>query len=294
MIFYAAEHGLGTTEHFEFASFNSSRVTDVIFVKQDAWYGGQDAQIVDDAIWLNPDPSVVQTRAEANIGKIAYKNRIAFKSPGFGMASFSTSFRFKITTTRRYPNCGSGMVFFIADYLKAPEKSYGRYFGMVSPNDLNALSFFAVEFDTHISTTFFDISGSHIGIDISSLRSAVVADSSPNSAIPEYYRELFLYNNFTFTAWIDYNSSSNLIQVWMSSSSIQRPSQPILSYKYNLNDVFNETMFVGFSATNNASEDGMEGHVLYSWDFTASSPNSGTGLKIRFIIIAVMLAVTLI
>ncbi|KAH7434644.1 hypothetical protein KP509_06G027600 [Ceratopteris richardii] len=301
MILYAPGHSLATPQNFEFASFNNDRIGNVTFVTQDSWYGGQDAQLGSDgAIWLNPDPSLVQTRAAANIGKVAYINPINFKSPKFGMASFSTSFRFKITTTRPYPNCGSGMVFFIAEYVKPPEKSYGRYFGMVSPNALNAERFLAIEFDTHISTTFYDISGSHIGIDINSLESAVVADSSPNSTQPEYYPELFLYNNFTFTTWIDYNSSSNLIQVWMSNSSLIRPSQPILSYKYDLSEVFNETMFVGFSATNNASEDGMEGHVLYSWNFTAYFPlyrepkKFAHGLRIPFIIAGVLLSVILI
>ncbi|KAH7434640.1 hypothetical protein KP509_06G027400 [Ceratopteris richardii] len=301
VILYAAGQGLGTAQHFEFAFFNNSRIADVIFVKQDSWYGGQDAQLgSDDDIWLNPDPSLVQTRAAANIGKMIYRNPITFKSSEFGMASFTTVFRFKFTNTRPYPNGGSGMVFFIANYSKAPENSYGRYFGMVSPNALDAQRFLAIEFDTHNSTKLSDISASHIGIDISSLRSAVVADSSPNSTQPQYYPELYLYNNFTFTARIDYNSSSNLIQVWMSNSSLTPTSQPILSYNYSLSDVFDETMFVGFSATNNASEDGMEGHVLYSWNFTAFFPldkepkKSGSRLKLPFIIAGVLLAVIII
>ncbi|MCO5606298.1 hypothetical protein L7F22_060485 [Adiantum nelumboides] len=56
------------------------------------------------------------------------------------------------------------------------------------------------------------------------------------------------------------------------SSSSLRPSSPCLSLQYNLSDVFQDYMYVGFSAASNASEDGMEGHVLYGWNLTTYPP----------------------
>ncbi|MCO5561838.1 hypothetical protein L7F22_015462 [Adiantum nelumboides] len=280
-------------QSFHFASFGNPSLPNVTFVHHDSWYGGQlAAPGSNGTIWLNPDPSAVKTLAEANIGKMVYKDPIRFKFPDYGMASFSTWFTFKITTTRQYPDCGSGMVFFISDYAKAPEKSYGRYFGMVSPTALDVQRFFAIEFDTHISENLGDVSGSHIGVDISSLKSLREVDTSPKSTNPAFYPKLFLYNNYTFTTWVDYNSSTNLIQVWMTNSSTsQRPSTAILSLTYNLSDIFNDTMFVGFSATNNVSDDGMEGHVLFSWDFTIHYPlyehRKGSGSVIQLALIAV-------
>ncbi|MCO5561837.1 hypothetical protein L7F22_015461 [Adiantum nelumboides] len=286
------------SQNFHFASFDNPSLANVTFVQQGSWYRGQHATPGSNGtIWLNPDPSAVKTLAEANVGKMVYKDPIRFKFPESGMASFSTWFTFKITTTRQYPDCGSGMVFFISDYTEAPERSYGRYFGMVSPTAIDEQRFFAIEFDTHISETLSDVSGSHIGIDINSLKSLKVADTSPKNTDPAYYPKLFLYNNYTFTAWIDYNSSTNLIQVWMTNSSTpQRPSTRVVSLTCNLSDVFSDTMFVGFSATNNASEDGMEGHVLYSWDFTIYHPlyehlkDSGSVVKPALIAVGVVSA----
>ncbi|MCO5578459.1 hypothetical protein L7F22_032302 [Adiantum nelumboides] len=177
------------------------------------------------------------------------------------------------------------MAFFIADHEKAPEKSYGRYLGIVSPNATKRHRFFAVEFDTHISEDFADPSASHIGIDINSLKSLIYADTSSNASSP-YYPDLYLYNNYTFIAWIEYHAPRNLIQVWMSNAiSSPRPHRPCLKLAYNLSDVFQDFMYVGFSASNNASEDGMEGHVLYSWNFTTYPPRSNKWPPLLYLIV---------
>ncbi|MCO5578461.1 hypothetical protein L7F22_032304 [Adiantum nelumboides] len=238
-----AEGGPPLPQNFSFASFDNPSAAQVIFVKQNSsWYVGQlnSPQAGSDSIRLTPDPSDVQTNKIVNIGKMRYKDPIICRSPQYGTASFSTSFTLKITTTQEHPNCGSGMAFFIANYDKIPEGSYGRYLGMVSPTTLDAAHrFFAVEFDTHQTTEFSDVSARHIAINVNSLLSLAVADTSTNSTNPQYYPRLFLYNNYTFTAWIEYNSSTNLIQVWATNSSTsQRPSTTCVNLTYNLFDVF--------------------------------------------------------
>ncbi|MCO5591499.1 hypothetical protein L7F22_045483 [Adiantum nelumboides] len=45
------------------------------------------------------------------------------------------------------------------------------------------------------------------GFDVNSVVSLAYADSSPESS---FYPRLFLYNNYPFTAWIDYNVSLNI------------------------------------------------------------------------------------
>ncbi|KAI5072869.1 hypothetical protein GOP47_0012975 [Adiantum capillus-veneris] len=275
--FLHAEEGLRLITAPTFASYESIKS-----VPEDDWYHGQDVSYADDSVWLNPDPRESQTRAVSNIGKIIYKDKVQFKYADYGMISFKSSFTFQIITTNPYPNCGSGMAFFIADYDKAPERSYGRYLGLVRPNATYSYRFFAVEFDTHISEEFADPSGSHIGIDINSLKSIKYVDSNPNSSNPE----LCLYNNLTFQVWIEYNASASLIQVWMTnSSSAPQPSSPCLSLKYNLSDVFQDYMYVGFSASSNASDDSMEGHVLYAWNLTTYPPtSSGNKLLIPLVV----------
>ncbi|MCO5559430.1 hypothetical protein L7F22_013030 [Adiantum nelumboides] len=283
--FLQAEEGLRLIIAPTFASYES-----IISVQEDDWYHGQDVSYADDSVWLNPDPRESQTRALSNIGKVIYKDKVQFKYADYEVISFKTSFIFQIITTNPYPYCGSGMVFFIADYDKAPKKSYGRYFGLVSPNATNSYRFFAVEFDTHISEEFEDPSGSHIGIDINSLKSIKYVDSNPYSSNPE----LCLYKNLTFTVWIEYNASASLIQLWMSNSSLApRPAFPCLSLKYNLSDVFQDSMYVGFSASSNASDDSMEGHVLYAWNLTTYPPTR-TKTKLLIPMVATLSGVVLL
>ncbi|MCO5595087.1 hypothetical protein L7F22_049125 [Adiantum nelumboides] len=265
--------------HFEHPVFDNGNLSDITFVKQDpSWYVGQDASHIDTAIWLNPNPNEVQTRKASNVGRIIYKDPIQF-TPGM---SFTTCFSFQLITTASYGLCGSGFTFFISDSKQAPTRSAARYLGLVNPNAKNegeVSHVFAIEFDTHDSENLDDISASHMGVDIDSVVSLAYADSSPGSSL---YPRLFLYNNYTFTTWVDYNASSNLIQVWMTNSTSTNPAslatRPdpdtlILRYAYNLSSVFRgQLMYMGFSATNNASEDGMQGAALYSWSFT----NEGT------------------
>ncbi|KAH7435110.1 hypothetical protein KP509_06G050400 [Ceratopteris richardii] len=60
---------------------------------------------------------------------------------------------------------------------------------------------------------------------------------------------------------------------------VPRPVQPCLQLVYNLSAVFfNKDVYMGFSATSAPSRQGMEGHVIYSWNFTNDldrRPNEG-------------------
>ncbi|KAI5077040.1 hypothetical protein GOP47_0009105 [Adiantum capillus-veneris] len=178
------------------------------------------------------------------------------------------------------------MAFFIADNKKAPNGSYGRFLGLVDPNAPNSSRFFAVEFDTHQTLKFADPSSSHIGININSLKSSRYLDSKPPA-----YPELFLYNNYTFTAWIEYDAGECHIKVWMSNStSASRPPSPCLNLTHNLPHVFQDYMYVGFSATSNASNDSMEGLVLNAWNFTLYPPVS-SGRKTKLIVVPLVVIV---
>eukprot|EP00250_Pteridium_aquilinum_P018167 c23975_g3_i2 orf=1-1311(-) len=257
--------------NFEHASFDNTNIQDIKFVQQDSWYTGQNASYGDQGIWLTPNPADVTTNKYSNIGRIVYKDLVQFMNNKSGspkrVASFHTSFSFQIITSASYNLCGSGMAFVISDSDKAPIHSDKGYLGLFNPQAASHPNFFAVEFDTHISTNVSDPSASHIGIDINSLNSSKLTDTSPYSGSP-FYPELYLYNNYSFTAWIDYNSATNLIQVWMmNETSGQRPSQACLQFSFNLSSVFHEYMYVGFSATNEAGLDKMEGHVVKSWSF---------------------------
>ncbi|KAI5060903.1 hypothetical protein GOP47_0023408 [Adiantum capillus-veneris] len=225
---------------FQHPSFSSiADLSDIKIVYQDSWYHGQDAIPDKSGIWLTPNPIDVTSNKFSNIGP------------------YSTS--------------GSGMTFFISHFDKAPNNSDGRFFGLFDPHAATeAQKFFAVEFDTYLSSDLNDPSASHIGIDVNSLVSRNYTDTSPTSSSP-FYPQLYLYNNDTFTARIAYDSLTNLIQVWMTNSlsSASAMSQAVLELSYDLSTVFEDFMYVGFSATNKVGEDGMEGHVVKSWSFTS-------------------------
>ncbi|MCO5561852.1 hypothetical protein L7F22_015477 [Adiantum nelumboides] len=274
---------------FEHATLRTQDLTDLEFVQENSWYQGQSVYQKDNAVWLNPDPREVQSLKGSNLGRVIYKDPVRFINRNLSnqVASFSTNFTFQIITTAPYQECGSGMAFFISNSEKAPNNSDAGQLGLVDVNNKGAARFFAVEFDTHISPAYGDPSASHIGIDINSLKSINTTDTKNASTSP-YYPELYLYSNYIFSTWIKYDAVAHLIKVWMTNSSAsQRPSQPIMQASYDLSLVFEDFMYVGFTATNAPANDSMEGHVLYSWYFSndnLSNPvtgNSSDGLSDR-------------
>ncbi|KAI5078205.1 hypothetical protein GOP47_0005876 [Adiantum capillus-veneris] len=304
---------LTTALQFQYASFQdeaavgnstSSRSAIKVVSTQADWYGssGVNAYFNGTAIWLtafqNSSLNGATEGNGTNVGRVVYKDPIQFTNTN---TSFATSFTFQIITTRPFPNCGSGMAFFIADSLQAPRDSdTSGSLGLLDPSTLSpdatssSSSFFAVEFDTRISNTFRDPSASHIGIDVNTLRSLNVTDTTSS-----FYPQLFLYNNSTFTTWIEYDASTYLIQVWMANVSsastnssgaastlvqydpVDRPLYPCLQLQYNLSAVFSQKlMYMGFSATSAPSNQGMQGHAIYSWSFSnelvTTAPSSPT------------------
>ncbi|KAI5054811.1 hypothetical protein GOP47_0029956 [Adiantum capillus-veneris] len=172
--------------------------------------------------------------------------------------------------------------------------------------------FFAVEFDTFQNLEFDDPSASHIGIDVNSLNSSAFLDTSGNytccrrlteskenpgqcplckelndsskshlsknsnkdnaNFMKGSYPELFLYNNYTFTAWIEYDAHKHLIQLWMTNRTTDEwPANPCLWMNYNLSEFFLPRMYVGLSA---ASGMNFEGTTIFSWNFTIHGAES--------------------
>ncbi|MCO5578446.1 hypothetical protein L7F22_032288 [Adiantum nelumboides] len=261
---------------FEHTTLRRQDLLDLKLVQENSWYQGHSVYQKDNAIWLTPDPREVQSLKGSNLGRVIYKDPIRFidRSLSSQVASFSTHFTFQIITTAPYLECGSGMAFFISDSKKALNNSDAGQLGLVDSNIPAAARFLAVEFDTHISPAYGDPSASHIGIDINSLKSITMTDTKNASTSP-YYPELYLYSNYTFSTWIEYNASLHLIKVWMTNSSAsQHPPQPLMQALFDLSLVFEDFMYVGFTATNAPANSSMEGHVLYSWYFNNDNPAS--------------------
>ncbi|MCO5579750.1 hypothetical protein L7F22_033610 [Adiantum nelumboides] len=140
---------------------------------------------------------------------------------------------------------------------QAPNNSnFEGSFGLRNPNTPTPAKegnrFFAIEFDTRLHTENQDPSYSHFKINLNSVVSFNTIDTSKGS---HFYPDLYLYSNFTFVAWIEYNASSNLIQVWMTNlnttKSQERPAYPCLQQQFDLSTLFpqHNHAYIGFSAT---------------------------------------------
>ena len=265
---------------FEHSAFSSSNIADISIVQEASWYQGQAVSFTGTSFWLTPDPTTADPRVNGSIGNLG---RIVYESP-FTLsetASFATSFTFQLVMNAS--KSGSGMAFFLSTSAIAPNNSQSGAMGLVTYQETTITNqtllsppfpFFAVEFDTSESPLYKDPSQSHIGIDINSIVSSNVTDTNDTS------NPLYLYHNYTFTAWIEYESSSRLIQVWMTNVSSHkdptpaRPLHPILSYTYDISTLFNGSVYAGFSSTNRFGLGNLEGCAIYAWNFSMTDPTS--------------------
>ncbi|KAH9736057.1 L-type lectin-domain containing receptor kinase S.4 [Citrus sinensis] len=182
------------------------------------------------------------------MGQAFYSSTLRFKnSLNSNVFSFSTSFA--IVIVPEYPRLGGhGLAFTISpsnDLNGLPS----QYLGLLNSTDVGNFSnhLFAVEFDTVQDFEFQDINDNHIGIDINSMKSNASVEAA-------YYtdnstkQDLSLKGGKAILAWVDYDSAQNILNVTVSPNS-SKPKIPILSFRVDLSPIFNEFMYVGFSAS---------------------------------------------
>ncbi|BFI28068.1 hypothetical protein MPTK2_2g90100P [Marchantia polymorpha subsp. ruderalis] len=101
----------------------------------------------------------------------------------------------------------------------------------------------AIEFDTFENSEFGDENINHVGVDLQDVNSTLARSAWEVS--------IDLAGNYSIYSWIDYNSSTQNLEVRISSDNA-KPSLPFIVYPLNLFDVFHpdELVYVGFSAAN--------------------------------------------
>ncbi|KAL6980572.1 L-type lectin-domain containing receptor kinase S.4 [Sarracenia purpurea var. burkii] len=201
------------------------------------------------------------------IGHAFHSDPIRFKNSTTGdVFSFSTAFAFAIIP--EYEKLGGhGLAFTISPTKELQGALPSQYLGLLNANNTGNSSnhLFAVEFDTVQDFEFKDINDNHVGIDINGLISNASAnasyfldgDSTNNSQF------LNLKSGKTIQAWIDYDSTRNELNVTLSLSST-KPSSSILSFSVDLSPVFEDTMYVGFSASTGLLA---SYHYIQGWSF---------------------------
>ncbi|WVZ88319.1 hypothetical protein U9M48_034854 [Paspalum notatum var. saurae] len=182
------------------------------------------------------------------------------------LASFTTSFTFRITPDPKQRNTGDGMAFFLTPYPTAteiPPGSGGGNLGLLAGANWTGDSrfrFVAVEFDTWNNGPPADISGNHMGID----NNTIVSMASTDTSSPAGNN---LTSNLDMTATISYHNGSKLLtaELQINGSSYH------VNATIDLSSVLPEEVAVGFSAATGLSG---ELHRVLSWSFSSTLASS--------------------
>ncbi|WOG99844.1 hypothetical protein DCAR_0519200 [Daucus carota subsp. sativus] len=191
------------------------------------------------------------------------------KNNASSVPSFSTTFAYSIVS--EYPKISShGMTFFIAPTTPFPDAP-PVYFGLYSPLTMgNATNHvFDVEIDTLQNDEFGDIDGNHMGININGLFS----NASHSGG---YYRDdtgeflnLSLINTpRPMQVWVEYSGAKKRVEVTLAPQGIGKPKKPLMSLDYDLDQVIDEEMYVGFSCGTGPRTISL--HYVLGWSFVVN------------------------
>jgi hypothetical protein len=169
-------------------------------------------------------------------------------------ASFSTYFQFRFTNPDVFfcdgQGCGAdGLVFVVQTVANNVGGAGGGigYFGITNS--------VGIEFDNWLNggSPIFDVNSNHVGIDL---------NGSVTSVVQLPIVEADLNAGDIWNAWVDYNSTTQLLEVRVTRSAV-RPAAPFLSYSVNLASILGSTnAFVGFTSGTGASH---ANHDVLSW-----------------------------
>lgn len=199
------------------------------------------------------------------IGHAFYTSPFRFKNSTSG-AAFSFSATFGLAIVPEYPKLGGhGLAFTIATSTTLKGALPSQYLGLLNSSKIGNLSnhLFAVEFDTVQDFEFQDMNDNHVGINLNSLISNASASAGYFGGNSSEKQNLTLKSGIPILAWIDYDSVKNLINVTISPNS-SKPNLPILSFPVDLSPIFEEFMYVGFSASTGLLA---SSHYILGWSF---------------------------
>lgn len=114
---------------------------------------------------------------------------------------------------------------------------------------------------------FNDMSDNHVGVDVDSLASVQAHEAGYWPQDENSFERLPLNNGKNYQVWIDYFEGT--VNVTMAPVGIKRPNQPLLSVPLNLSSVFEDEMYVGFTASTGAL---IESHKILGWSFSNTNP----------------------
>uniref|UniRef100_A0A1J3JLH2 non-specific serine/threonine protein kinase n=1 Tax=Noccaea caerulescens TaxID=107243 RepID=A0A1J3JLH2_NOCCA len=207
---------------------------------------------------------------ERRIGHAFFKQPFGF-SPTESL-SFYTHFVCALVPPKFGADGGHGIAFVVSPSMNLSHGSATQYLGVfsISTNGTSSSSsssshLLAIELDT-VSTIEFDgLEKPHVGIDVNN-------PTSVESALPSYFsnalgenESINLLSGQPIQVWVDYDGSS--LNVSLAPIEIQKPNRPLMSKAINLSEVFQDKMFVGFSA---ATGQLTSNQYILGWSFSRS------------------------
>ncbi|CAI0407473.1 unnamed protein product [Linum tenue] len=169
---------------------------------------------------------------------------------------------------------GHGLVFLFVPFAGIAGASSSQNLGFLNrtnDNDPNA-HIFGVEFDVFSNQEFNDINDNHVGIDLNSLTSRFAHEAGywPDSSAAGKFEPLKLNSGGNYQVWIDYAEGS--MNVTMARAGAKRPRRPLLNVSVDLSEVFEDEMYVGFTASTGRL---VQSHKILGWSFSNSNFSLG-------------------
>ncbi|KAK4849159.1 hypothetical protein QYF36_021530 [Acer negundo] len=155
------------------------------------------------------------------------------------MGSFNSTFLINLFREPDW-DAGHGLAFLISPNFTLPESSYGQWLGLTNSSSDGSRDnlFVAIEFDTQ------NPDQNHIGLNINSVKSNKTVSlndhnitlSPPNQTV-------------SYKVWVQYNGTSQFLQVFMDKEGEPKPPKPLLTQTINLKDFLKQESYFGFSAS---------------------------------------------
>ncbi|CAK9175578.1 unnamed protein product [Ilex paraguariensis] len=202
------------------------------------------------------------------IGRALYPSKIRTKNQNSSyVLPFSTSFIFVMAPYRnRLP--GHGLVFLFVPHTGIegvePSQHLGL-FNLTNDGDQNN-HVLGIEFDVFDNQEFRDLNDNHVGIDVNSLTSTSAYEAGYWPDNRNSFKKLKLNNGKNYQVWIDYADFH--LNVTMAPVGMRRPSRPLLNVSLNLSQVFEDEMYVGFTAATGVL---VQSHKILGWSYSNSN-----------------------
>ncbi|KFK33933.1 hypothetical protein AALP_AA5G080000 [Arabis alpina] len=181
--------------------------------------------------------------------------------------SFYTHFVCALVPPKLGADGGHGIAFVVSPSMDLSLAYATQYMGVFSipTNGTFSSHLLAIELDTVKTVEFNELEKPHVGIDVNS-------PISVESALPSYFSNAFrknisinLLSGEPIQVWVDYDGL--LLNVSLAPIEIEKPNRPLLSRAINLSEIFQDKMYVGFSASTGNM---LSNHYILGWSFSKS------------------------